>query len=69
MTERYGRVDHNTLKVSINVEDPQIFTKPFLLGTTVYKWLPNQEMEEQLCIPSEAQAYHDAVAGPAAQKK
>lgn len=67
--ERYERVDQNTLKVTVNVEDPPIFTKPFLLGTTVYKWLPNQEMEEQLCIPSEAQAYHDAVAGPAAQKK
>ena len=69
VTERYTRVDHNTLKVTVNVEDPKIFTKPFLLGTTVYKWIPDQEFEEQLCIPSEAQAYLDAIATPAGAKK
>ena len=69
VTERYERTDHNTLKVSVMVDDPKIFTKPFLLGTTVYKWIPTQEFEEQLCIPSSAEAYAHAIADPAAQKK
>jgi hypothetical protein len=69
VTERYTRVDHNTLKVTVNVDDPKIFTGPFLLGTTVYKWIPNQEFEEQLCIPSSAQAYLDTIADPAGEKK
>jgi hypothetical protein len=69
VTERYERVDHDTLKVSVSVDDPKYYTKPFLLGTTVYKWIPDQQMEEQLCIPSESQLYTDFIASPAAQKK
>jgi hypothetical protein len=69
VTERYTRTDHNTLKVTVNVDDPKIFTKPFLLGTTVYKWIPKQEFEEQLCIPSSAQAYLDTIANPAGAAK
>jgi len=69
VTERYERVDHDTLKVSVTVEDPKVYAKPFLLGTTVYKWIPEQEFEEQLCIPSESQAYTDAIARPAGEKK
>ncbi len=61
--ERYERVDHDTLKVSVTADDPKVYAKPFLLGTTIYKWIPDQEFEEQLCIPSEAQAYADNIAG------
>jgi hypothetical protein len=68
-TERYERVDHDTLKVTVNVDDPKYYTKPFLLGTTVYKWVPDQQIEEQLCIPSQSQLYTDIIANPAAQKK
>ena len=50
-------------------DDPKVYAKPFLLGTTIYKWIPDQQFEEQLCIPSEAQAYADNIAGPAGAKK
>lgn len=69
VTERYTRVDHNTLEVTVQVDDPKTFTKPFTLGRTVYKWIPDQQFEEQLCIPSEAQAYLDTIAKPAGEKK
>ena len=69
VTERYTRADHNTLEVTVAVDDPTTFTKPFVMGKTVYKWIPDQEFEEQLCIPSEAQAYADAIAKPAGEKK
>ena len=69
VTERYTRMDHNTLEVTVAVDDPKVFTKPFVMGKTVYKWIPDQEFEEQLCIPSEAQAYADAIAKPAGEKK
>ncbi len=69
VTERYERVDHDTLKVSVSLDDPKYYTKPFLLGTTVYKWIPDQQFEEQLCIPSQSQLYTDLIASPAAQKK
>jgi hypothetical protein len=66
VTERYTRVDHNTLRVSISIEDPKIFTKPsFTLGTFVYKWVPNQRINEWECLPSEQLRYLEQQGDPA----
>ena len=63
--ERYTRLDHNDLQMTVNVEDPKILTKPFLFGPVVFKWVPNQELMEQLCIPSEMLQYLNLIADPA----
>ena len=55
--ERYSRVDHDHLKLVITVDDPKFYTKPFVLGTVNFKWLPSQELDEQLCIPSDIAEY------------
>jgi hypothetical protein len=55
--ERYTRVDHNTMKLSLTIEDPTMYTKPFSLGTYNYKWLSNQKFNEWLCLPSEQIKY------------
>jgi hypothetical protein len=55
--ERYTRLDHNTLKVSMTIDDPKMFTKPFSLGSYYYKWVPNQKINEWLCLPSEQLKY------------
>jgi len=65
--ERYTRVDHNDLELTVTIDDPKIYTKPFVIATNKFKWIPNQEDEEQLCVPSEAIAYINAVAIPAGQ--
>jgi hypothetical protein len=64
--ERYTRVDHNNLQLTVTVDDPTMYTKPFLLGTIHFRWIPNQQTEEQMCIPSEALDYMKFVARPAA---
>jgi hypothetical protein len=69
VTERYTRVDSNTLELTVKIDDPKIYTKPFVIGKTIFKWIPEQQFEEQLCIPSESQAYADAIAKPAGEKK
>ncbi len=33
------------------VNDPAIYTKPFVLGTSKFVWVPNQQSEEQICVP------------------
>jgi hypothetical protein len=63
--ERYTRVDHNHLSVTVTVDDPKMYTKPFTLATLKFRWIPNQETEEQLCVPSEALAYSEIIAIPA----
>jgi hypothetical protein len=67
--ERYTRVDHNDLELTVTVDDPKIYTKPFVIATNKFKWIPNQEDEEQLCVPSEAISYLNTVAIPAGQDR
>lgn len=63
--ERYTRVDHNHLSATVTVDDPKMYTKPFTLAALKFRWIPSQETEEQLCVPSEALAYSDIIAIPA----
>lgn len=63
--ERYTRIDHNNLQLTLTVDDPKIFAKPFSLGTYYFKWIPNQEMDEKLCLPSEVMEYLKALGDPA----
>jgi len=64
--ERYHRIDYDTMEITITINDPKIYTKPWLgLKQRVY-WHPKQEFEEQLCIPSEALEYLSIVR-PAAE--
>ena len=63
--ERYTRPDHNHLEMTVTVDDPTIFTKPFVLTTATYRWIPDQGSEEQICVPSEGIAYTNTISNPA----
>jgi hypothetical protein len=63
--ERFTRADHNNLELTITLDDPKIYTKPFSMGTVYFKWIPNQIFDEKLCIPSETIEYLKAVGDPA----
>jgi hypothetical protein len=65
ITERYTRVDHNDLKLTVTVDDPTIYVKPWSLGTNNYKWITNQKIEEWQCIPSEVIKYMTELGDPA----
>lgn len=62
--ERYTRPDHNDLQMTVTVDDPKLYTKPFVLGRASFRWHPTQELDEQLCIPSEMQQYLQLVGEP-----
>ncbi len=64
--ERYTRVDHNHMEVTVTMDDPKVYTKPFTLVTSGYMWIPSQQPEEQMCVPSEAISYRQTIALPAA---
>jgi hypothetical protein len=57
--ERYRRIDHDNLELTLTINDPKSYTKPFEVIKQIYTWAPKQEFEEQLCIPSEAIGYRD----------
>lgn len=63
--ERFTRTDFNDLELTITIDDPKIYTKPFSLGTEYFRWIPDQVMEERLCVPSNVIEYLKAVGDPA----
>lgn len=66
--ERYTRVDHNDLELTMTIDDPKTYTKPFVISTVKFRWIPEQKFpEEWFCVPSEMAAYLSIVADPAAK--
>jgi hypothetical protein len=65
--ERYTRVDHNDLELTVKIDDPKMYTKPFVVVTNKFKFTPQQQEDEQLCVPSEAIDYLNTIAIPAGQ--
>jgi hypothetical protein len=63
--ERYSRADQNDLRLTITVDDPKLYVKPFVLATNDFKWLPDQNLGEQLCIPSQLNDYLSIIGDPA----
>jgi hypothetical protein len=67
--ERYKRVNHNTLEVTITIDDPKTYTKPFVITNAKFTWIPQQDFEEQFCVPSEESEYQKLIGEPAAHSK
>jgi hypothetical protein len=65
--ERYRVLDHDTLELVVNIDDPEMYQKPFVASKQVFK--RGKELSEQLCVPSVAQQYLELIAKPAAAPK
>jgi hypothetical protein len=63
--ERYKRVNHNTLDVSLTITDPKTFTAPWVTTGQILR-SPGTELGEYFCVPSEAQEHTNRVLLPAA---
>ena len=61
--ERYHRAAHNTLELSVTIDDPTTYTKPWV----AYEKLPlrlmpaDTDLRENICSPTEAAAYKKLV--------
>ena len=64
LEERWTRPDQYNLQVTVTVDDPKFYTKPFQLVKANYYWMKDQDFEETLCLPSEAIEYRDKLAKP-----
>jgi hypothetical protein len=69
--ERYTRVSYNVLEGTTTVDDPKYYTKPFVLTTNTYQWIPSNfpefgttgEFDEQFCVPSDMDEYNRIMLG------
>jgi hypothetical protein len=63
--EVYKRLSKNDLQLTITMTDPKIYTKPFEIGTINFRWIPSQQLDEWLCVPSEVEEYLKTMGDPA----
>jgi hypothetical protein len=63
--ETYERNSHNVMINTVTLNDPAVYTAPFPITKITYKWLPDQQFEEQICVPSEMIAYRKLIGDPA----
>jgi hypothetical protein len=62
--ERYTRVDQYNMQLTVTIDDPKFYTKPWTFMKADFYWMKAQEFAETLCIPSEALDYRDTLAKP-----
>ena len=68
ITERYTRPDQYNLQLTVTVDDPKYYTKPWAFMRANFYWMKDQEFSESLCIPSEAIEYRDTLSKPSGIK-
>jgi hypothetical protein len=66
--ERYNRVDQYNIELTVTVDDPSFYTKPFQSLKANLYWMKNQEFAETFCIPSEGLEYRDSLSKPSGIK-
>jgi len=65
LTERYRRLNHDTLEMQITMDDPKAYTKIWVNPPKLHKLEPAWEIAEWFCVIEEENAYSDAVRKPA----
>ena len=62
--ERYKRVDQYNVQLTVTIDDPKFYTKPWTVLKGNFYWMKDQEFAETMCIPSEGLEYRDTLARP-----
>ncbi len=65
LTERYRRLNHDTLEQQIIIEDPKVYTKPWVSPPKLHKLESGWEIAEWFCVPDESKSYDQVVRKPA----
>ena len=64
--ERFHRVDRDTLQLSVTIDDPKFYTKPWVAldKFPLHLQPPSFDIMEMMCSASEVAAYNKAVGNP-----
>jgi hypothetical protein len=65
VTERYQRVDHDTIAYNIRVDDPTAYTKPIIAPQRIMKLRPGVELSELPCVWSDENSFTKRIREPA----
>jgi hypothetical protein len=64
--ERYHRIDHDSMELTVKIDDPKIYTEPWLARDKLRlkRMPPDTSTMEMICAPSEAEQYKKMMANP-----
>jgi hypothetical protein len=67
--ERYHRLDHDTVELTVKVDDPKTYSAPWLARDKLrLKLMPaDTDILEMICAPSEAEEYKKTMVNPLAK--
>jgi hypothetical protein len=65
LTERYRRLNHDTLEMQITMDDPKAYTKMWVNPPKLHKLEPTWEIAEWFCVIEQENAYSETVRKPA----
>jgi hypothetical protein len=65
LEERYRRLDRDTLELTMTLTDPKTYTKPWVSEKKIHRLVPNRDLPEIFCVPSEEQEFNRNVRDPA----
>jgi hypothetical protein len=65
LTERYRRLNRDTLEMQIIMDDPKAYTKTWVSAPRLFKFEPGWELGEFFCVLDEENAYSERVRKPA----
>jgi hypothetical protein len=68
--EKFHRVDHDTLELTVTIDDPKMYTKPWMAVDKLRFDLkpPNFDVREMMCSPAEFEEYNQVIGKPATGK-
>ena len=58
-------MDRDTLELTLTLTDPKTYTKPWVSEKKIYKLVPNRELPELFCVPSDEEEFNRNVRDPA----
>jgi hypothetical protein len=65
LREQWRRVDHDTLQLTLTINDPKMYTQPWVSDTKTFKLEPITELQPEFCVPSEEESFNARVRNPA----
>jgi len=68
--ERFHRVDHDHLELTVTINDPKMYAKPWVALDRLRFDLqsPNFDIREMLCSPTDLAEYNKLIGNPISSK-
>jgi len=69
VTERYHRTGYGTLEVQLTIDDPKVYTQPWVTKQATVNLVPGTELWENFCVPSDYSTFNSEIFMPATGEK